>query len=84
VARYLLKVVENHQALATPRDRMSELSQRIVLAQWHSESLRYSVQDAIEASGFGQVAEPYATGMFSEGVPPEPGDEPCLAGAPQA
>ena len=84
MARHLLEVVEDHQALATPRDRVPELNHRIVLAQRHVEPMRNRMHDAIQASRLGQIAEPDAARELSERVPPEPGDEPRLAGAAEA
>ena len=84
MARDLLEVVEDHQALAAPRDGVSELDHRIVLAQRHVEPLRNGMHDAIQASGLRQIAEPDAAREISERVPPEPRDQPRLAGAAEA
>jgi hypothetical protein len=50
---------------------LSELDHRIVFSQRHVEPLRNGMQDAIQASGLRQIAEPDATREISERAPPD-------------
>ena len=81
VARDLLEVVENHQALPAPRDRVPELQHRVVPAQRHVESLRNGINNAVEVARLRQVAEPDATRKVAEPGPAETCHQPRLARA---
>ena len=63
---------------------LPDLGHRVVLAQRHVEPLRDGMDDAVQTSGLRQIAEPDAAREISERVPPEPRDEPRLAGAAEA
>src|SRR5882762_2195165 len=61
--------------------RIAELGDRFLLAQRNGERLGDGVDDADQASGLRQIAEPDAAGEVSEPAPTEPRDQPRLARA---
>src|ERR1043166_155871 len=81
MARDLLEVVEDHQALPASRNRVADAHDRLIAAKRDAETLCDGLEDGIQRSRPGAGAKPNTAGEPSEGAPSEAHAQACLASA---
>ena len=84
MARHLLEIIEDHEAVPAPCNGMAELGHRVFVAQRHVEALGDGMHHPAQGAHRGQVAEPDTTRVVAQPEPAEPSGQARLAAAAHA